>query len=503
MRLFHLLANLPSCKIPEEGIEQEIRGISCDSRTVHVGDLFVCLPGAEEDGHAYARAAYERGCRAFLGEYPPPGLPQDACIAYVPDSHRALAALAAAFYGFPEKEMTLIALTGTKGKTTTAWMIYHLLTRCGVACGYIGSGGVMYGNVFEKTVNTTPSALELRRIFADMRRAHVRTAVMEVSSQALSLGRVLGLSFPICLFTNLAPDHIGEGEHPDMAHYRSAKATLFSDYGCRVMVANADDESTPYMMAGASAERVLTVSCRRDDGTLFADRIRGIRTEEGFYTAFHLHAEDDRDIPLTLPLPGTCNVSNAMLALCGARAALAMGGEDRNFRTLAAYLSDVRVPGRFARVKTPLAGVDFIIDYAHNGYSLRAAITALRAYGPRRLVCLFGSVGGRTYSRRTELGEAACLADFCIVTTDNPGDEDPVHTMQEICRVLDAAGQEYVAIPDRREAIRYAVHHAREGDMVLLAGKGHEDYQLIGNRREPFCEREILLAAAADARVPI
>lgn len=498
-----MLAALPAVRMPAQGEDEDILSLVCDSRRAGAHTLFVALRGAEQDGHAYARAAYERGCRAFVCEYPPP-LPPDAAIAYVPDGRRAMAALAAAFYHHPARRLTLIGITGTKGKTTTAMMLYHLLGAMGVPVGYVGSGGVQYAGIQEKTENTTPSAIELHRIFADMCRAHVRAVVMEVSSQALASERVEGLCFPICLFTNLAADHIGEGEHPDFAHYREAKARLFSDYGCHTMIANIDDESAPYMMADSSAGEILTVSCRDLAATVSADRLRLTRNGNTYGTSFLLRAEGEGEIPVSLSLPGECNVSNALLALCAACAykKAYQPSSSHSLRALAPHLSELHIPGRFEPVKTAQRGVDYLIDYAHNGYSLRAALCALRAYQPARLVCLFGSVGARTYSRRTELGEAACEADFCIVTTDNPGTEPPLDTMREICRVLEERGCEYIAIPDREAAIRYAVTHAQPGDLVLLAGKGHEDYQLVGDVKMPFSERRILLAAAEES-VPI
>ncbi len=499
MRLGALLAALPAVRLPRGELNEEICSLVTDSRHAGAGSLFVCLRGPERDGHDYARAAYARGCRAFVCEYPPSDLPADARLIFVADSVRALAALSSAWYSYPERDLTLIGITGTKGKTTTAMMLYHLLKGEGVACGYIGSGGALYGNVMEKNDNTTPAAPELRRIFSKMRRAGVTAAVVEVSSQALSNGRVLGLSFPLCLYTNLAEDHIGDGEHPDVAHYREAKAKLFSDYGCRHMVFNADDENAGYMLAEASATHTRAISCLRSDADLYATRIRPQRLQGALATSFFLHSEEEGAFPLSIPLPGECNVGNALLALSAAQEYFALcGKEPPTLRALAAHMGGVKIPGRFALLSTPLADVDFVIDYAHNGYSIPAAIAALRAYEPRRLVCLFGSVGGRTYSRRAELARAACGADFCIVTSDNPGDEPPEDTMREICAVLEERGQEYIAIPDRAEAIRYAVRHARTGDMVLLAGKGHEDFQLIGARRIPFSERDILLHAAEE-----
>lgn len=469
-----------------------------ESAKAHAGSLFVCLRGAQQDGHAYAMDAYSRGCRCFLCEYPP-HLPKDALVAYVPDCRLALARLASLWYGYPERELTLIGITGTKGKTTTAVMMYHLLRAVHVPVGYIGSEGIWYAHVRLESKNTTPDAPTLHQAFRDMRQNGIRVVIMEVSSQALSCGRVAELSFPICLFTNLAADHIGEGEHPDFRHYREAKSRLFSDMGCRTMIVNADDPAAAYMMAGASASRTVTVSCRSSDNALYAERIREHRHNAHFATSFFLSVQGGDSIPVSIPLPGECNVENALLALAGVQEYLATyEGESVSYRTLCGFLADISVRGRFEQVKTPLPDVDFLIDYAHNGYSLRAALSALRAYAPARLVCLFGSVGARTYSRRTELAEAACSADFCIVTADNPGTEPPEETMREICRVLAENEREFVAIPDRREAIFYAVRHARPGDVILLAGKGHEAYQLIGDRRIPFHEREILLSAVEE-----
>lgn len=498
MRLSKLLSSLIAVRLPNGEWDGEIDSIVTDSAKAGEGCLFVCLRGPIRDGHTYAQKAYARGCRHFLCEYPP-ALPPDAYVAYVPDCRPALAALSGAWYGYPERELTLIGITGTKGKTTTAVMAYRLLREVGIPVGYIGSGGVWYADVQRESENTTPDAPTLRAAFADMRRHGVRAVIMEVSSQAISCERIAGLSFPICLFTNLACDHVGEGEHPDFWHYREAKARLFSDMGCRTMIANLDDPTAPYMMARACATETVTLSCRRTDTSLYATRLRENRQDGHFATSFMLGVEGEDCFPVSIPLPGECNVQNALAALALAREFL-QGYEKQQvpLRTLARLLSDVTVPGRFEAVRTPLPEVDFLIDYAHNGYSLAAALRALRAYSPARLCCLFGSVGERTYSRRTELAQAACAADFCVVTADNPGTEPPEDTMREICRVLEENGREYVAIPDREEAIRYAVRHARAGDVWLLAGKGHESYQLLGERRVPFSERGILLSAAAE-----
>ena len=484
-------------------LSEEITALSCDSRTAGPGTLFICLRGAQRDGHAFAAEAYARGTRAFLCEFPPAGLASDAALAFVPDTRAALAPLAAAFYGHPERALSLIGITGTKGKSTTAEMICRLLGAAGVSVGYIGSGGARYGGTRLSTDNTTPEPLTLFRLLSDMRRHGVRAVVLEVSSQALATHRTDGLIFPITVFTNLARDHIGVGEHPDFSHYREEKSRLFSEHGARVMVVDADDGATPFMLARASAEEVLSISAIREDVDLFISPPRAFRQEGHFASACLLHTKTGERIPLSLPLPGLCNAKNAALALLAARAYLLQAGDGRavELRALAPALADFSLRGRFEWVKTALPQVDFVIDYAHNGFSLSAAIEALRAFSPARLVCLFGSVGARTYSRRTELARAAAAADFAIVTTDNPDTEPPEDTMRELCLVLDEMGRDYIAIPDRRAALAYAVQHARPGDLVLLAGKGHEDYQLIDGRRHPFSERQILVEEAA--RMPL
>ncbi len=504
MRLTALLSALPTVHLSPADDGDEVTALTLDSRTARRGSLFLAMRGEEEDGHLFAADAYARGCRAFLVEHPV-ALPPDAAIAYVPDTRAAAAELAAAFYGYPARRLTLIGITGTKGKSTVAAMTVKMLLDAGVPAAYLGSGGAYFAEKEERTANTTPDPLTLHRLFRDMLAAGIRTVVMEVSSQAIERGRVRGLSFPIAVFTNLAHDHIGVGEHPDFSHYRDAKARLFSDHGCRRMIANLDDKSTPYMLAGATAERFLGISLTDPSADLYADRLRPLCGELGFGIGFLLHTKERGEVPVALSLPGACNVENALLAMVAAHTYLVEyepenGGAD--YRTLSLAFRNIYVPGRFEEIKTALPDVTFFVDYAHNGYSLAAAIAVLREYDPARLVLLFGSVGSRTYSRRPELARAAAAADFCIVTTDNPDGEDPLDSMREICRVLDEEGREYVAIPDREEAIRYAVRQARTGDFVLLAGKGHEDYQLVDGKRIPFSEKDIL-RREAESHLPL
>ena len=460
----HLLA--PAAESDRERLlDAPIRSVCCDSRAAGADSLFFCLRGMRSDGHDFAPAAYRQGTRAFVVEQPLPALPRDAAVIRVPDSRAALADGAAAFYGYPARSMRIVGITGTKGKTTTACLAAHILNRCGIPTGYIGTNGADFAGLHLPTVNSTPESLELHRILRRMLDAGVRTCVMEVSSQGLWMGRVRGIPFHACLFTNLSPDHIGGVEHPDYAHYRACKKSLFTDYPLGLALCNADDAEAAFMMRGVTAPvRGFSVSDKPAvPGGVSPDWLAaGIRPVQ-------------RD-----GVPGMA-FTEAVFPVAQAAEALA----------------DAAVPGRFETVTHPAQpGVTYIIDYAHNGLSLAAILDTLRAYRPTRLICLFGSVGERTTGRRAELALAAAnRADLCILTSDNPGCEPPEDIIREIDASFPPGACPRLRIPDRADAIRAAVALARPGDMILLAGKGHEDYQLIGTSRLPFRERDILTAA--------
>lgn len=464
--------------------DTDVSYICHDSRKAGPDCLFVCIRGYVSDGHAYAAAAYRNGARIFLAEQPL-DLPDDACVLCCPDTRVALAALSAAIYGHPASKLHIIGITGTKGKTTTALMIHRILDALDVPSAYIGTNGVDFCGRHYATVNSTPESLDLHDYMAQMVECSVQYVVMEVSSQSLKLSRVYGIPFEICVFTNLYPDHIGGVEHRDMDEYMSCKRRLFEFSGIRHIIANKDDPATEYMTQNAQAPVTtygLSPTCDWYANALTSQicyRVPG--------TAFCCHTGDGQAFPVQIPFPGDYSVYNALcaLAVCDK-----LGFDAHNCMQALAH---VRVAGRFEPVF--LSGrphTTFIIDYAHNGASLRAVLSSLRAYKPRRLICLFGSVGGRTQMRRAELGTVACeLADLSILTSDNPGNEDPSGIIADIAAAF--SHNRYVCIPDRREAIAYAVREARPGDMVVLAGKGHEGYQYVHGKYLPFSEREILL----------
>ena len=498
MLLRQLCAALTLLSPLPDGADLAVTSLCYDSRLADAGSLFFCLRGKVTDGHRFAAGAYRHGCRAFVAEEPLE-LPDDALQLQVSDSRAALADAAALFYGHPEREIRLIGLTGTKGKTTTALLIRGILESEGIPCGYIGTNGVYYGRRHEATANSTPESVEIYRILRCMADCGIRVCAVEVSSQALWMGRVRGLSFDTTLFLNLSRDHIGGVEHPDLAHYRDSKRRLFSEHTAEAMILNADDPLSPYMAEVCPAPVTAFGITECSDAPLPRFRgtqLRSTRRDGRFGMTFRLSC-GDRTVcrEVFLPMPGAYNVQNALAAL-----AVVCDRFGVSPLRAARALAGVTVPGRFETLTIPtLPDVTFIIDYAHNGASLTAVLEALGGYAPGRLICLFGSVGGRSRERRRDLALAAAgRCDLCILTSDNPGAEPPESILSEIDAAFPENACPRLLIPDRAEAIREAVRMAEPGDVVLLAGKGHERYQLIGTDHIPFCESDILREAAEE-----
>lgn len=498
MTLNTLLADVKGLDVPESTpLARELSGVCYDSRRATADSLFVCIKGALSDGHFYARSAYEKGCRFFLAQKPLSELPADAHVILCNDTRRALAEISANLFNHPARELHIIGITGTKGKTTTALLIYHILNACGIPCGYIGTSGVKYGSFCFESANTTPESYILHEYMRNMRRAGVTHLVMEVSSQALYLGRVHGISFHTAVFTNLSEDHIGEHEHPTFEHYKACKQALFTDHNIQYALLNADDPYYEEFAARVPQDvRTECYAIHADKPDYRAVSMERFKQNDCLGTVFTCQ-HHGRSLTLSQNFPGTFSVYNALAAFAVCKDA---GISDE---TIAKKLADISIAGRFELVKA-LPYATFIIDYAHNRASLTSALETLRAYEPKRLICLFGSVGGRTFARRAELGSVAFeLADFSILTSDNPDDEDPQRILGEIATQFRGNTDRYVIIPDRAEAIRYAVSIAREGDVFLFAGKGHERYQLVFGEKRPFCERDILLAECAKKLDPL
>lgn len=464
----------------------EVTHICCDSRLAGPDSVFVCIRGLVTDGHIYAGRAYDNGCRCYVA-CTPLELPDDCTVAYTDDTRLALARLADILYGHPSQQLTVIGITGTKGKTTVALTVKGILDGLGLPTGYIGSNGIIYGDFHHLGTNTTPESCDIQRYLRDMVDAGMRYAVIEVSSQALYLGRVRFLNFDTCVFTNLSPDHISANEHPSFEHYRDSKARLFSEFSPRHAVVNVDDGHAAYMLRGCRADIVTygIVSPAMHTAT----SPERFRTRSALGMRF-IYSNGKRRAEAQVPFPGEFSVSNALAAL-----AICSIYSDRTARMLQ-LLAGVTVPGRFELVHA-LPYATIVIDYAHNGVSMTSVLRALQQYSHRRIITLFGSVGGRTEMRRAELGRAAsALSDLCILTADNPDNESPADIARDIVAGFVPGGCDYKIITDRREAICYAMSLLQSRDILLLAGKGHERYQLIGGAKLPFCERDIVMQEA-------
>lgn len=492
MRLKELLSSIEIKKYSSDSYPNiEVLSLCHDSRRAVGGCVFVCKSGTISDGHGYAPSAYSNGARVFIAERPL-SLPEDALVCIVEDTSAALSALAQAFYGYPARELKIIGITGTKGKTTLALSVHDIAEKYGLAIGYIGTNGVIYGDVNESTANTTPDVLELQRILRGMADAEIKYVVLEVSSQALWQKRIDGLSFYISVFTNLYTDHIGGVEHPTFEHYRDCKKSLFCDYTSKHIVTNIDSEYSQYMTSESESSKIFTVSAGGNKcADIYAESIAKARLGSSLGIRFSCHGFAFSGEEVFLPSPGTYTAENALqtIAVC------LLLGIDGDF--IVNSLKTLIIKGRCETISLMSKPETlFIIDYAHNGASLSFVLSALREYEPRRIICIFGSVGERTFGRRAELAEAAKAgADVIIVTSDNPAGEAPMNIINDICSHLRDCNKPIYKFEDREQAIRFAVEISGKGDFVLLAGKGHENYQSIRGRKIPFCEKQILLDA--------
>lgn len=454
--------------------EAEISTLTCDSREVTPGALFVALEGANCDGGKYIDEALARGAAAVVCGAE---LPEGVNGAAVNNPRAALSALAAEFYGHPAEALTLAAVTGTKGKTTTAHMIREIFASAGFKTGMIGTlGAFIETDLLEETGNTTPEPAALQRILRRMVDAGCSHVVMEVSSQAMKLRRVDGVQFDAAVFLNLSPDHIGGAEHADFGEYRACKAALFRQ--CRLAVGNADDPNWTAMLA--QVPRVVPV---RTFGFGEDADVRGGQIFPGKMSLSTRFSVDG--VPFDLPLPGRFNAANALAAITLCRA---LGIEDDAIR---AGLSRVSVPGRCQRFPAD-APYTVLIDYAHNGESFRALLEVLRGHPHRRILVLFGAGGDRPKIRRRDMARAAAEgADYAVITEDNPRSERPEDICRDIFNEIDGKIPCEIVV-DRREAIFRILHLARPGDIVALVGKGHESYILQDGVRREFSEWAVL-----------
>ena len=495
------------------GPEQPVSEVVYDSRKAAPNTVFVCMTGTRTDSHNFIPEVYEKGCRAFVVEKDRQQLmeenPEAAAVLFgkaqkepegkqeedfgkqpavirVENARHALALLSAARFSFPARRMTMIGITGTKGKTTTAALLKSILEHCGKKVGLIGTNGCEIAGVHYNTNNTTPESYELHQRFAQMLEAGCEYAVIECSSQGFKMHRTDGILFDYGLFLNISPDHIGPLEHKDFSEYLSCKAKLFTQ--SKTGVINLDDPHAREIMAGASC-RFYTYGMN-PPADLWAKEPEYLAEKDFFGIRFQ--TEGLLSGAYRLSLPGEYNISNALAAL------LVSSLLQLPDSKVAEALSQIRVKGRMEIVYQS-EKFKMLVDYAHNEASMENLLKALRHYKPGRLVVVFGCGGNRSVERRTGMGAAAAqLADHTILTADNSRFERTEDIIADIRKAYLAAGGSQEAlqeIPDRREAIRYAAAHAEPGDLIAVIGKGHEDYQEAEGKRAHFSDREEILEA--------
>lgn len=455
----------------------EISDIVYDSRKAIADTMFVCLCGARFDAHEYAESAYKNGCRCFMVERKL-NVPDDAIQIKVDNTRASLAVASANFFEHPTTRLKVIGITGTKGKTSTAHLVKALLEANGNKCGIIGTVGAYYDDVEIPTVNTTPESYELQKIFRIMLDNGCEYCVIEVSSIGLMAHRVDCVQFEVGAFTNLSPDHIGPNEHPDFEDYMYWKSVLFEI--AKHAVINIDDPAYSEMIKNCKSP-ITTYSLNNADVT--ATNVSLLKNNRFIGISF------DCKTPVAkfyteVALPGYFNVYNALAAIS------ILHTLKIDVSNCIDALKEVRVRGR-AECVYVCDDYDVIIDYAHNGLSMKSMLDTLKSYPHNRVIALYGAVGGRTQLRRKELGLITGKeCDLSVLTSDDPDFEDPWDIINEIGSYVKQAGGEFIGIPDRGEAVEYALGILEKGDILLLAGKGHEQYMKINGEYVPFSERE-------------
>ena len=456
-------------------LDMEISGVSFDSRTLRAGDLFIAVKGYEYDGHQYISDAVGKNAVCVVCEKRP-----EAKTPYiiVKDSRKALASISAAWFGYPADKLKIVGVTGTNGKTTVTNIIKRVIEICsGEPVGLIGTNGNMIGDRVLHTERTTPVSYEIHELLSMMVREGCRYAVMEVSSHALCQHRVYGIGFEVGVFTNLSPEHLDY--HASIEEYAKTKSLLFRN--CSKAAINIDDEYAPVMLRSAGS-RVLTYAITNGDADLVAKNVK-LHSDRVDFSALAIGSLNR----VILGIPGVFSVYNALAAMS---ATMLLGFDSEQI--IAALQTCKGVKGRAEVVPT---GRDFtvLIDYAHTPDALKNIITASRDCSRGRVVTLFGCGGDRDKKKRPMMGAIAVkYSDYVIITSDNPRTENPGDIIKEIITGIDNTAAPYTVIENRREAIYWALENAQPDDVLILAGKGHETYQIFGKEKRHFDEREVI-----------
>lgn len=479
MKLIKILSGI-KYEVVKGDIEIEVNNISYDSRKVGKEDAFICLVGASVDGHDYIEKAIESGANTIIVQKDI-NIDSDVTVIKLKDTRKSLSRLAINYFDNPSSELTTIAITGTKGKTTTSFMIKNILEEDNKKVGVIGTMGVFFGDKHYSTVNTTPESYDIQKYLREMVNDGVEYLVMEVSSQALKVGRVDGMMFDYGVFTNLSEDHIGDNEHKDMEEYIYCKSLLFKM--CKNGIFNIDDIHYNEMIKDCTC-KVYTFGHNKE-ANLVIDKVELLRKEH--FIGLEMKTSGIVNDVFLVNTPGEFSAYNSACAIV---VTTLLGC---NIDSIKDALSKVAVRGRVEIVPVSKK-YTVIIDYAHNGVSTESILTTMRKYNPKRIVSLFGCGGNRSKDRRYDMGEVSGkYADLSILTEDNSRYEDVNDIINDIEVGIKKTDGKYIKIPDRREAIKYAIDNAEEGDIILILGKGHEIYQEKNGERTHFDDREEVL----------
>lgn len=478
MKLSRLLSRIEFSCI-QGSVDVEITDVIYDSRKARKNSLFICIKGAVADGHNFAGAVCEKGVCALVVE-DDVEVPENITVIKVKNSRLAMAYISAEYFGNPAEKLKVIGITGTKGKTTTTYMIKSILENAGHKVGLIGTIEAIIGDKIIKANNTTPESYILQDYFSQMLKAGCDCVVMEVSSQGLMLHRTAGFTFEIGIFTNIEPDHIGPNEHKDFDDYIRCKSLLFKQ--CKLGIVNADDKHLERILQGHTC-KIETFGFSKN-----AD-LRAINTKlvsRPGYLGIDYTVEGKINMNVEIDIPGKFSVYNSLTAIAVCR------HFNIDQKTIIDALKVAKVKGRIEMIKVS-DEFTLMIDYAHNAMALESLLSTLRDYNPKRLVCLFGCGGNRSKLRRYEMGEVSGrLADLSVITSDNPRDEDPQAIIDDIIVGISKTDGEYIEIINRKEAIAYVIRNGQPGDIIVLAGKGHEDYQEIKGVKTHLDEREVI-----------
>lgn len=482
MKLSKLLIGLENLKAKGD-LDIDITGLESNSKNVKEGYLFIAIKGFSVDGHDYINNAIEAGAKAIMVQegcdLKKIKLPSDVTLIMAKDTRHALAICSCNFYNNPSRKFRLIGVTGTKGKTTTTFMIKEILERAGYKVGLIGTiATYINGKMVSESSRTTPESIELQKIFAQMVEAGVEYVVMEVSSQSLKLHRVDGCDFNIAVFTNFSEDHISANEHPDMKDYFESKLKLFKM--CDNGIINVDDLQVSKIPKLFPDSNIMTYGIDNYCQMLAKDI-----TITNSYVDFRVKVSDKNE-RVKVDIPGRFSVYNALAAICVAKK---IGvPSDKEIEALA----EIKVPGRSEMVPNKRE-IPIMIDYAHSPESLQNILSAVKSYTKGRVISVFGCGGDRDKTKRPIMGEiSGKIADFTFITTDNPRTESPEEIVKEIEDGIKKTKGKYKVVVDRKEAIKEAINMANKQDIIVLAGKGHEPYQEINGKKYPFDERIIV-----------